>query len=132
MNTTIKTLAIALGLGIANQVQAQQPAVTIIDQPGYIAKMIPIENTNTMKVYVANPEAQPLHFAVKDATGAILYSRNISKKEPQAYIKLNLDELPDGVYNVVMSDKASSTSQSFRKGSEYVAARPIGNLVAIK
>jgi hypothetical protein len=131
MNTTLKTFAIALGLGIANTVQAQEPNATVIDTPGYIAKMIPIANTNTMKVYVGNLDAQKLSFAVKDQSGAILFSRNISKNEPQAYLRLSLDELPDGVYNVEMGDKNSKTVKSFRKGSDYVVAKPIGTLVAI-
>ena len=131
MNTTIKTIAIALGLGIANQVQAQEPSATVIDTPGYIAKMIPVPNSNTMKVYVGNIEKQKLTVSVKDQSGIILFSRSISKNEPQAYLRLSLDELPDGVYNVELGDKAGKTMKSFRKGSDYVVAKPIGSLVAI-
>ena len=132
MNTTLKTFAIALGLSIANSVQAQEPNATVIDTPGYIAKMIPVANTNTMKVYVGNLDAQKLSFAVKDQSGTILFSRNISKNEPQAYLRLSLDELPDGVYNVEMGDKSGKTVKSFRKGTDYVVTKPIGTLVAIK
>ena len=131
MNTTFKTFAIALGLGFANSVQAQEPSATVIDTPGYIAKMIPVANSNTMKVYVGNIEKQKLSFAVKDQAGNTLFSRNITKNEPQAYLKLSLDELPDGVYNVEMSDKTNKTVKSFRKGTEYVVTKPIGTLVAI-
>lgn len=131
MNTTIKTFAIALGLGIANSVQAQEPSATVIDTPGYIAKMITIPNTNTMKVYVGNIEAQKLSFCLKDQSGTTLFSRNIYKNEPQAYLRINLDELPDGVYNVEMGDKTSKTVKSFRKGSDFVVTKPIGTLVAV-
>ena len=131
MNTTLKTFAIALGLGFANQVQAQEPSATIIDTPGYIAKMITVPNTNTMKVYVGNIEKQRLTVSVKDLAGITLFSRNISKNEPQAYLRLSLDELPDGVYNVELGDKAGKTSKSFRKGSDFVVTKPIGTLVAL-
>lgn len=131
MNTTIKTLAIVLGLSIANKIQAQDPAVTLIDKPGYVAKMITIPNTNTMKVYVGNIENQRLYFSVKNSTGEILYSRNISKNEPQAYLKLNLDDLPDGVYNIEMADRNTKSVKSFRKGTEFVVTKPIGTLVAL-
>ncbi|MES2797555.1 MAG: hypothetical protein V4683_16420 [Bacteroidota bacterium] len=131
MNSTFKTLAIALGLSIANSVQAQEPNVTLIDNPGYIAKVITVPNTNSMKVYVGNIENQKLSFNVKDASGALLFSRNISKNEPQAYIKLSLDELPDGIYSIEMGDKNSKTVKSFKKVAAYAVTKPIGSLVAI-
>ena len=131
MNTTIKTLALALGLGFANSVQAQEPNVILVDQPGYIAKMTTIPNTNTMKIYVGNIESQKLYFSVKDVSGTILFSRNISKNEPQASLKLSLEDLPDGVYNLEISDKTSKSIKSFRKGTEYIVTKPIGTLVAL-
>lgn len=131
MNTALKTFAIALGLGIANTVQAQEPSSTVIDTPGYIAKMIAIPNTNTMKVYVGNIEKQKLSLTLKSEKGEILYSKYIYKNEPQAYLRLSLEELPDGVYNVELGDKAGKTMKSFRKGSDFVVTKPIGTLVAI-
>lgn len=131
MNTTVKTIALALGLGIAQLSQAQEPAVTIIDQGSYIAKMIPVANTNTMKVYVGNIESQKLSFMLKDVSGTVLYSRNISKNEPQAYIRLNMEELPDGVYHVELGDKDGKSVKAFKKGSDYIAAKTIGTLVAL-
>jgi hypothetical protein len=131
MNTTLKTFAIALGLGLANSVQAQQPSATVIDTPGYIAKMITVPNTNTMKVYVGNIEKQKLSFSLRNEAGEVLFTRNIYKNEPQAYLRLSLDELPDGVYNVELGDKTSKATKSFRKGSDFVVTKPIGTLVAI-
>ncbi len=130
MNTTFKTIALALTIGIANVSQAQDVATTI-DEKAYVAKIIPIANTNTMKVYVGNIEAQKLNVTLKDQAGIILYSRTIRKNEPQAYLRINFDQLPDGVYNVEMGNNESKTVKAFRKGSDYIAAKTIGTLVAL-
>lgn len=130
MNTTFKTIALALTIGIANVSQAQEVATTI-DEKAYVAKIIPIANTNTMKVYVGNIEAQKLNVTLKDQAGIILYSRTIRKNEPQAYLRINFDQLPDGVYNVEMGNNESKTVKAFRKGSDYIAAKTIGTLVAL-
>ncbi len=131
MNTTIKTIALALGLSFANSVMAQEPGITLIDNEGYIAKVISVPNTNTMKVYVGNIKSKNLTFSLKDNSGNVLYTKYIYKDQPQANLKVSLDELPDGIYNVEMSDKVSKTVKSFRKGNEFVM-RPIGTLVAVK
>lgn len=130
MNTTFKTIALALTIGLANVSQAQEVATTI-DEKAYVAKIIPIANTNTMKVYVGNIEAQKLNVTLKDQAGIILYSRTIRKNEPQAYLRINFDQLPDGVYNVEMGNNESKTVKAFRKGSDYIAAKTIGTLVAL-
>ncbi len=132
MNTSVKSIAIALGLGIATtNVQAQESNATVIDTPGYIAKMITAPNSTQLKVLVGNLDGQKLFFTVKDANGNALYSRNIGKNEPQAYIKLKMDELPDGIYKIELADKNSANSKSFRKGTEVIVSRPSETLVAI-
>lgn len=130
MNTTVKTIALALGISLANSVNAQEPGVTLINNEGYIAKMISVPNTNTMKVYVGNIQSKNLSFTIKDNSGNVLFTKYINKKEPQASLKVDLSELPDGIYNVEMSDKVSKTVKSFRKGNEYLV-KPSGTLVAL-
>lgn len=131
MNTTIKTIALALGLGLAGTVSAQElSSETAIDHPNFLAKMITFKESNTMKVYVGNVKNESLSFVLKDDKGHTLFSRNISKKEPQAYIRLSMDELPVGIYNVELSDKTASVTKQFKKG-DLIVARPSTSLVAI-
>jgi hypothetical protein len=131
MNTTVKSLALALGMGLATTTVKAQDAATVIDTPNYIAKMITAPNSTQLKVLVGNLEGQKLFLTLKDAKGNALYSRTIGKNEPQAYIKLNMDELPDGIYNIVMGDKKSASTKSFKKGTEVMVSRPVETLVAV-
>jgi hypothetical protein len=132
MNTLVKTFAIVLGLNIANQALAQQTgSVSIIDNPNYLAKMVTETNSNTMKVYVGNIANKNLTISVKDAKGNALYTKKISKKEPQAYIRLDMAQLEDGIYDVELSDIDTKEHKSFRKGAEVIVSRPVGTLVAV-
>lgn len=131
MSTSIKTVVMALGLGFTTQVKAQEPNVTIIDNPGYLAKMTTTSNSNVLKVYVGNIVNQKLSLTLKDVNDNLLFSKVVDKNEPQASIRLSLNELPDGIYKVELADKNSKTVKSFKKGSEVIVTRPAETLVAI-
>jgi hypothetical protein len=133
MNTTFKSVALALGLGLATTTAKAQEASfsTVIDSPAYIAKMITYPNSSQMKVMVANTEGKKLFFTVRDEKGNALYSKIISKYEPQAFIRLNMEELTNGVYKIEIGDSKTHASKTFRKGGDTVVSRPIETLVAI-
>jgi hypothetical protein len=133
MNTTVKSLAITLGLCIATTSLKAQDFVsaTVIDNPSYIAKMITTSNSTDMRVLIANPEGKVLIFTLKDAQGNAIYKKTIYKNEPQAAMKLKMDDLAAGVYTVEFGDKNSHETKSFRKGSEVLATRLAETLVAI-
>ncbi|MES2797556.1 MAG: hypothetical protein V4683_16425 [Bacteroidota bacterium] len=131
MNNTIKTIAIVLGLSFANLLQAQEAGVSTIDKPDYLAKIISVPNTNTMKVYIGNKVSQKLWFNLTDDFGNVLFTKLIQKNEPQAYLKLNMDELPDGVYHFELGAKIGKTVKSFRKEPSYAVTKPVGSLVAV-
>ena len=131
MNTSIKTLILALGIGLTAQVKAQETNVTIVDNPGYLAKMTTSSNSNVLKVYVGNIANQKLSVTLKDVNDNLLFTKRVNRNERQASIRLRLNELPDGIYKVELSDKKSKTVKSFKKGSEVIVTRPAETLVAI-
>jgi hypothetical protein len=131
MNTTMKTLLIALGLGFSATAQEAADYVAILEKPGYIAKVMAVENTTEMNVYIANKMNHRLEFKLKNAAGEEIYSQIIAKNKPQARLKLNMNKLPNGYYEVEMSDKYSKSVKLFRKGVEVVAAWPVETLIAI-
>jgi hypothetical protein len=133
MNTKFKNVALAIVFGMATtSLQAQEANATVVETPHYIAKMITTPNSTELKVMVGNIANEKLFLTMKDANGNALYTRKIAKNEPQAYIKLNMDQLPDGVYSVEMADKNGRSTKSFRKGTEVIVSRPIETLVALK
>ena len=131
MRTTMKTFVMAFGVGLTMQANAQEANITVIDNPGYLAKMTTTSNSNVLKVYVGNILNQKLNVRLVDANGNALFKKYVSKSEPQASIKLDLDYLPDGIYSVEMSDSNSKIVKSFKKGTEVIVTRPTETLVAL-
>jgi endonuclease III len=131
MRTTMKTFVMAFGIGLAIQANAQEANITVIDNPGYLAKMTTTSNSNVLKVYVGNILGQKLSVKLMDSNGNSLFNQYVNKREPQASINLDLSELPDGIYNVEMSDSNSKTVKSFKKGTEVIVTRPTETLVAL-
>ena len=130
MNTTIKTVAIALGISFAAQAQ-HELSVSEVAKEGYYAKMTIKPNESKMRILVANLENQNLWLKLLDDQKREVFSRSIGKKEPQAHVVLNMEELPKGIYTVEVSNKTSSASKAFRKGEELVVTRPVETLVAV-
>ena len=130
MNTTIKTVAIALGLSFAAQAQ-QSTSISEVEKEGYYAKMTIQPNESKMRILVANLEGQNLWLKLKDEANHAVFTRAIGKKQTQAHVVLNMEELPAGIYTVELSNKTSSASKSFRKGAELIVTRPAETLVAV-
>ncbi len=129
---TIKTLAIALGLSLAAQVNAQDIAsVSLIDHPDYLGKITTTTNSEIVKVYVGNIKNERLAFTLKDEAGNVLFSRSITKKEPQAYLKMDLSALKDGNYQMLLGDSKTQVSKTLRKSSTALVTKPTTSLVAL-
>ncbi len=84
MNTTIKTIALALGIGFAAQAQ-EISNLSEISTPDYYAKMTIQENSTKMRVLMANIKNQNVTFKLKDAKKNNLYCTVLRKNEPAVH-----------------------------------------------
>ena len=132
MSQKNKILAIALFSGLLSQIKAQNLNSSVIDTPFYLAKMIPASSATSMRVYVGNIAHKKLQLSIKDIEGNEIYTRYLGKKQPQAAFKVDLVNMPNGIYILeLLDDDNNRSTKFFRKGNEVIAAGLTETLVAI-
>lgn len=111
--------------------EVQNPNVIVT--PSYFAKFNSRENAFKMSVLLTKRDGDNsvLHLRMKDKDGNWLFSKYLTKKENQAKIDLNLEELPDGKYTFELSNKHGSVLKTYIKETEKEYVKFTKQLVAI-
>ncbi|MVM35922.1 T9SS type A sorting domain-containing protein [Spirosoma sp. HMF4905] len=109
MKTLIKSLALALTLGVATS------AATFAEiNPGTTAASYQsaIYTTNSGKLSIAldKQKGGAVDVSLKDAEGKVVFTRHLGKNESKYRTRLNLSELADGVYQVEITNGVETTS----------------------
>jgi hypothetical protein len=126
MITNIKYIVIALSIAVSNFVMAQNmSSITDLDRENFTARVITASNSNTLSIYLEKFEDIRIYFDLIDSKGHLLYKRTVDKDNIRDRFKLNMDQLPDGNYTLIVSDKYSSAKKSFKKETEVIIATPI-------
>ncbi len=105
----------------------------VIATPSYFAKFNGRENAFKMTVLLTKRDGDDsvLQLRVLDKDGNWLYTKYMAKKESQAKVDLNLEDLPDGTYTFELSNKYGKTHKTYIKGTEKQYVKYTKQLVAL-
>ena len=117
MKTLIKPLFLALSLGFVASVPsfATPTDANPIGRPAAVASYkTGIYSTQTGKLNIAldKETGGPVDIRLKDATGKVLYSQHLGKNEHGCRVRLNLNDLEDGAYQVEVTNGVETTTQN--------------------
>ncbi len=112
MKTLIKSLALALTLGVVTSV-ASLANTTTGDRPTVVASYkSSIYTTVEGKLSIAldKQTGGAVDVRLKNAEGKVMYDQHLGRNESQYRTRLNLNELPDGEYQVEMTNGVETTT----------------------
>ncbi len=111
--------------------EVQNP--NVIATPTYFAKFNSQENAFKMRVLLSKRDGDKsvLYLKILDKDGNGLYSKYMGKKESQAKVNFNLEDLPDGTYTFELSNKYGKTLKTFVKETEKDFVKYTKQLVAL-
>jgi hypothetical protein len=132
MKTLIKSFALALSLGIVTSVASFAET-----NPGGRPKMAAsyktgIYSTVSGKLNIALDKEIGGHVDIrlKNADGVVLYSEHLGKNERTCRLRLNLNELEDGTYQVEITNGVDTTTQNVTVSTNKPSAP--NRVIAIK
>ncbi|WP_338869639.1 T9SS type A sorting domain-containing protein [Spirosoma sp. SC4-14] len=111
MKTLIKSLAVAFSLALVTTLGSVAEA-----KPGHPANVASykagIYTTADGKLNIAldKQSGGAVDIRLKDTTGEVLYTHHIGKNDTKYRTRLNLSELPDGTYQVEITNGAETSS----------------------
>lgn len=105
MKTSIKSLALALSFSIV-AASTSFGEIKPGNHPTTVSYQESIYTTKDGKLAIAlNKEVGgKVNIQLKNKDGFVLYSHQVSKNESQSRLRLDLSELPDGVYQVEITN----------------------------
>lgn len=105
----------------------------IIATPTYFAKFMSRDNAFKMSILLAKRDGDDsvLRIRIIDKDGHWLYTNYVNKKQSQAKVDFNLEELPDGKYTFELSNKHGKTLKTYIKGTEKEYIKYTKQLIAI-
>lgn len=114
MKTLIKSLALALSLGmvttaatVAETNPIGRPAAVATYKTGIYSTM-----TGTLSVAIDKEIGGSVDIRLKNAGGKALYSQHLGKSERTCRLRLNLNDLEDGVYTLEITNGVETTKQA--------------------
>lgn len=112
MKTLIKSLAFALSLGLLTSVASFSEAKPIGRPTAAAAYKSSIYTTQGDKLTIAldKQTGGAVDIRLKNTDGTLLYSQHVGKNESQYRTRWNLSELPDGVYQVEITNGVETTT----------------------
>lgn len=135
MKTLLRIASVAMLFGQTSMAQelpeVQNP--NVIETPSYFAKFNSRENAFKMRVLLTKRDGDKsvLYLNILDKSGNKIYSRYLGKKENQAKIDLNLEDLPDGIYTFELSNKYGQKQKTYVKETEKQYINYTKQLIAL-
>jgi Secretion system C-terminal sorting domain len=100
MKTNLKTIATALLLGVATFVNANvEPA-----KKSFEAVIIKCSKFPSLNLFIDKQKGVKVDIEVKDENGNVLYDDVIGKNATNYRSKINLENLPKGIYYIEMTE----------------------------
>lgn len=109
MKTLIKSLALALTLGVATSAATfaeVNPGTTAVSYQSAVYTTV----SGKLSIALDKQKGGTVDVSLKDAEGKVVYARHLGKNESQYRTRLNLIDLPDGVYQVEITNGVETTS----------------------
>ena len=114
MKTLIKTLALALSLGVvtsvatfANTNPGGNPAMVASYKSGIYTTV-----DGKLNVSINKQTGGAVDVRLKTTDGKVLYSQHLGKHDSTYRTRLNMSELPDGNYQVEITNGVETTTQT--------------------
>ena len=139
MKTFIKTIALALTLGVVTF--AQVAATTLAgmrptDRPGsksrpavfavYQSVMYPSQVEPVINVIVRKEEGSSVQIRIRTKSGETLAERSIGRAKDTVAMKFRLSDLPDGMYRVEITNGRDVTTKEINLNTQpQVSSRTI-------
>ncbi|WP_461127304.1 hypothetical protein [Spirosoma aerophilum] len=115
MKTLVKSLALALSLGFITSVASfaetnpgGRPAAAAVSYQTGIYTSV----DGKLNIGLDKQTGGTVEIRLKSADGSVLFTQRVGKNESKYRTRLNLDELPDGVYKVEISNGVETTTQN--------------------
>ncbi len=117
MKTLIKSLALAFSLAVVTSAAsfANTSEVNPIARPSSVASYkSAIYTTVSGKLNIAldKETGGAVDIKLKNSDGSVVYTQHLGKNESKYRTRLNLSELPDGVYQVEITNGVDVTTHS--------------------
>lgn len=114
MKTLIKSLAFALTFGFATSVATVSHANPITRPANVASYKTGVYSSVDGKLNIALDKTVggSVNITLKDANGKTLYVERLGKKATTSRIRLNLDELKDGTYQVEITNGVETTTHN--------------------
>ncbi|MFD2572206.1 T9SS type A sorting domain-containing protein [Spirosoma soli] len=112
MKTFIKSLLVAFTLGVVT-FSTSSAAINPGSRPTAAATYkTGIFSTADGKLQIAldKEKTGPVDIKLKNAEGKVLYAQHLGKKEQTARLRLNLSDLPDGAYQIEITNGVDTTT----------------------
>ncbi|UFH54713.1 T9SS type A sorting domain-containing protein [Spirosoma sp. KNUC1025] len=132
MKTFIKSFALALSLGILTAGVSVSEAKPIGRPTSAVSYKTGIYTSVSGKLHIAldKQTGGAVDIRLKNADGKIMYREHLGKNESKYRTQLDMSELPDGVYQVEITNGVDVTTHSVTLSTEQPTTP--NRLVAIK
>jgi hypothetical protein len=126
MKTLISTLALALTLGTVSLANSVVPTANpdgkarsvAYKSVAYQSVVYPSQTAPVVHVVVEKEQGGRIDVRFKSKTGAILAEQSIGKAAEKVAMKFRVDELPDGIYTIEVSNGSDRTTQQIKLGTK--------------
>jgi hypothetical protein len=115
MKTLVKSFALALSLGFITSVASfaetnpgGRPAASAASYKTGIYTSV----DGKLNIGLDKQTGGAVEIRLKSADGSVLYTQHVGKNESKYRTRLNLSELPDGVYKVEITNGAETTTHN--------------------
>ena len=126
MKTLIKSLAVALTVGVVSfstsvaATSASTPASTIrpVVHAAYQSAVYPSQFEPVINVIIQKEEGSVVLVRVKTNVGETLAERSVGRGKEKVAMKFRLNELPDGMYRVEITNGRDVTTKDIKLSTQ--------------
>ncbi|GAB3889775.1 T9SS type A sorting domain-containing protein [Spirosoma agri] len=124
MKTFLQSLALALTVSIVTTATSLAEAKPIGRPNGTVAYRAGIYTTmnGNLSIALDKETGGTVDVRLKNAEGTVLYSQQVSKNESQYRSRLNLSDLPDGTYQVEITNGVETKTHTITLSTQQPAA----------
>lgn len=121
MKTIIKSLALALSLGVASTTTllaetnpVNRPAVVAAYKSGIYTNV-----SGQLNIAVDKEKGGSVDIRLKNTEGRVLFTQHLGRQERICRLKLNLNDLADGLYQLEITNGAETTTQTITLSTNH-------------
>ncbi|GAA4467430.1 hypothetical protein GCM10023189_51090 [Nibrella saemangeumensis] len=109
MKTFVKTFALALSLSALSLTSFATGGKDNTAPTAYKAAVFASASATTLNVMIEKEMGGRVEIRLKDASGRVLHTNHLQKKDGKFWSKLNMSNLADGTYRVEVTNGVETT-----------------------